>query len=456
MFCQNCGTQIEGEAKFCNNCGKLATDTTKPNVDVEKFKKTIKNTGESCYAIGWVTIGLNVAIYLWSILDKNFSEFGLSAPNSVGLVLMVITASVFVILGHRIRGLIDKNIKLYLQILLGLSLFLLVWVIATGGRVGLIFFLVVGYLFFSLGAINKLLKIGEFTSTLTNPKYKLNKNGWIVFSIVALVVFFITLALNYSNIFNYTNDSKQNSSTSLEEDYIKQLVEDAKKQTILPKQLDNETTMVNIVAKPNAIQYQYVLHNLDVSTLSNESFKSSISSDLCKDKSAVAVMDRGIIIEYSYTVINSQETFFISFSKEDCLTSQLPATTAQDKQQATSKTLPVKTNDLSQDSYAPVKTAPVQVENPQLKIERCRALATSKVSEQNFLTIEQRVEALNKCNEPEWMFPDEKQPAYMTDVEWKDMLKRVCIQKLNTSLDELVEKDKTDAYNKYYSDCLNK
>lgn len=368
MFCQNCGTQIESNAKFCNNCGKLATDTTKSNVDVEKFKKTIKNTGESCYAIGWVTIGLNVAIYLWSILDKNFSEFGLSAPSSVGLVLMVITASVFVILGHRIRGLVDKNIKLYLQILLGLSLFLLVWIIATGGRVGLIFFLVVGYLFFSLGAINKLLKIGEFTSTLTNPKYKLNKNGWIVFSIVALVVFFITLALSYSNIFNYTKDSEQNSSISLKEDYIKQLVEDAKKQTILPKQLDNETTMVNIVAEPNAIRYQYVIHNLDVSTLSNESFKSSIRVDLCKDKSAIAVMDQGINIEYSYTVINAQESFFISFSKEDCLTSQSTSVIEQNIQQPQPTQQPTK--QISQ----PVSTQQKTVD-PAIKIEICRSEA---------------------------------------------------------------------------------
>lgn len=114
------------------------------------------------------------------------------------------------------------------------------------------------------------------------------------------------------------------------------------------------------------------------------------------------------------------------------------------------------TNQVQEIKNTPAKTVPVKVESSQLKIERCKALATSKVSEQNFLTIEQRAEVLNKCNEPEWMFPDEKQPAYMSDTEWKDMLKRVCIEKLNKSLDELVEKDKNDAYSKYYSDCLNK
>ena len=44
----------------------------------------------------------------------------------------------------------------------------------------------------------------------------------------------------------------------------------------------------------------------------------------------------------------------------------------------------------------------------------------------------------------------------MSDLEWKEMLKRVCIEKLNKSLDDFAEKEKSDAYNKYYSDCLNK
>lgn len=447
MICKNCNSQVADGTKFCNNCGKPVDETNKSKVDIEKLKKHIKNTGESVYAVGWITIGLNVIIYLWSILDKNFFQSGLAAPDLAGVIVLVVCGSVFVILGRRIKKLVDKSIKLYLQVSLGLFVLVAIWVIATGGRIGLLFFFVVIYLAGSIGDINRLLKQDEFTSTLTSPKYYLYGSRWAIFAVIAIILFFVAVGLGSSAEGSLVQNSQGDNPALSTEEYIRQAVKEAKTQTTFPNQIDSVTTFTDIIAEPNAIRYQYVLHDLDTSNLSNESLKNSIIGGLCKNETMTDIMNRGIGLEYSYAVKDTQQTFFMSFSKEDCLVSQLPASP---------KTAPLNINDLPKDSYASVKTTPVQVESPQLKIERCRALATSQVSEQNFLTIEQRVEALNKCNEPEWMFPDEKQPAYMTDVEWKDMLKRVCIQKLNTSLDELVEKEKNDAYSKYYSDCLNK
>ena len=133
MNCKHCDNKLANDAKFCNKCGK-SVEVEKPKVDIEKIKKSLKNTGNSVYAIGWITIIINVGIYLWSVLDKNFAESGLPASDLSGIFLMIVAASIFIILGNRIRGLVDKNIKLYLQILLGLSLLLLVWVLSTGGR----------------------------------------------------------------------------------------------------------------------------------------------------------------------------------------------------------------------------------------------------------------------------------------------------------------------------------
>ena len=109
---------------------------------------------------------------------------------------MVVASVVFIVLGSRIKKLQDKNIKVYLQVLLGISLLLLVWILSTGGRVGLLFFLVLIYLLSSIGTMRKLMKIDEFSSTLTSPEYKLNKKGWIIFAVSAFILFFVAVGFD--------------------------------------------------------------------------------------------------------------------------------------------------------------------------------------------------------------------------------------------------------------------
>lgn len=208
MNCKYCDNKLANEAKFCNKCGK-SIEVVKPKVNIEKLKKNLKNTGNSVYAIGWITIIINLSIYLWSILDKNFVEYGLPASDLSGAFLAVVTASVFVILGNRIKELVDKNIKLYLQILLGLSLLLFVWIIFTGGRVGILLFFVVIYLISSSVQISKAMKSEEFTATLISPKYKLDKKGWIIFAIVSIVIFFVTLGIDISMVNYSTKEASQ-------------------------------------------------------------------------------------------------------------------------------------------------------------------------------------------------------------------------------------------------------
>ena len=99
---------------------KLTIETKKEDskINIEKIKKQIKSTGTIVYISGWLTIVITWIIYIWSIFDKSLED----VSNLFGTLLIVIVSSIYVILGSRIRKLIDKNIKLYLQILLGLSL----------------------------------------------------------------------------------------------------------------------------------------------------------------------------------------------------------------------------------------------------------------------------------------------------------------------------------------------
>lgn len=201
MKCKYCNAALQDGAKFCNNCGKPVSSTVEKstNIDVEKLKKRISNTGNSLFLIGWLTIAINVGVYFWSLVDISFAQSGLPANNLPTMLLMVNVGIVFVVLGSRIKTLIDKDIKAYLQILIALSVLLFCWVVLSGGSIGLMFILIIVYLFSSLVAINKLMQVNEFTSTLTNPKYQLDNGGWIIFAIYSIVL--VLFAYNFDSIF---------------------------------------------------------------------------------------------------------------------------------------------------------------------------------------------------------------------------------------------------------------
>lgn len=247
MNCKNCNNKLASDAKFCNKCGK-PVEADKPKVNIEKLKKSLRNTGNSVYAIGWITILINAGLYLWSVLDKNFAESGLPASDLSGTFLMIIVASIFIILGKRIQGLVDKNIKTYLQILLGLSLLFLVWVLSTGGRIGIIFFLVVAYLISSSVQIRKAMKSEEFTATLTSPKYKLDKKGWIIFAVVAVALFFVALGIDISKESSPTEKTTQQDVTNYFTDTTswKNFVSTSGFSILVPKYPTSETQNIPI------------------------------------------------------------------------------------------------------------------------------------------------------------------------------------------------------------------
>ena len=140
-------------------------------VDVEKLKNEIRVTGNLAHWLGLLTIALNIGIYVWNLLDKNFSESGLPASDFLSVFLMVAVASTFVVLGGRIKQLIDVKIKDYLEKLVVVSGVLFVWAVLTGGKVGILFFILFVGLVSSLVKINKLMKVKEFVSKLTNSRY---------------------------------------------------------------------------------------------------------------------------------------------------------------------------------------------------------------------------------------------------------------------------------------------
>lgn len=151
----------------------------------------------------------------------------------------------------------------------------------------------------------------------TNQAQKSNPRNkkviyWVAYIVVGLVAFFGIRYLAYHGTTTLLdNNSKQET--------IRQAVAQVKSTTVLPKQVDSGTTWNDIKEEPGAIRYEYVIHNGDISQLTNETLKNYIAPTLCKNSDTRKLLDMDINMEYSYSVENLTQTFFFSVSKRDCL-----------------------------------------------------------------------------------------------------------------------------------------
>lgn len=106
---------------------------------------------------------------------------------------------------------------------------------------------------------------------------------------------------------------------------INKAIEKAKNSITLPYQINTTTTLTDITAEQNAIRYHEILSGVDSDNLTNSNMKENLLSNACLSKDTKSLLDGGINMEYSYTVKDTQKTFFITLKKEDCLNYQINA-----------------------------------------------------------------------------------------------------------------------------------
>ena len=115
-------------------------------------------------------------------------------------------------------------------------------------------------------------------------------------------------------IFVVSSTSKTN------EELIQQTVKEFKEEIELPSQIDELTMLTDIIAQENAIRYQYTISSqADTSVLSNDVIKDSLVENICKNNDIVNLLRKGIDLEYSYKVEDSEQTYFVTFKYADCL-----------------------------------------------------------------------------------------------------------------------------------------
>ncbi len=145
----------------------------------------------------------------------------------------------------------------------------------------------------------------EDTKT-TNKKEEKRKIQWLP---IIICVGVVAIA-----IFVVSSTSKTN------EELIQQTVKEFKEEVELPSQIDELTILTDVTAQENAIRYQYTVSSqTDTSVLSNDVIKDSLVENICKNNDIVDLLRKGIDLEYSYKVENSEQTYFVTFKYVDCL-----------------------------------------------------------------------------------------------------------------------------------------
>ena len=141
--------------------------------------------------------------------------------------------------------------------------------------------------------------------------------GKIVGVVVGFIVAFaITRYLVYV-IFTINNDAQNDTYSTAE--LINENVKQIKAGITFPNKLDAATTWVDTTAEPNAIRYHYVLSDIDTSSLSNDYLKNYLGSSICQNKIQKKLLEQGVNMEYSYLVENTTQSYFVFFTKADCL-----------------------------------------------------------------------------------------------------------------------------------------
>ena len=160
-------------------------------------------------------------------------------------------------------------------------------------------------------------KCGQMVNSETIPvnEQKTGKNP-VLKIIISVVVLILAFGIGFYLIQGALSLAKNNTNS---EDLISNTVKQVKASITFPFKVDDVTSLVDITAEKNAVRYHNVLSGVDTNVLSNESLKKYILPVICQNKDTKNLLDLGINMEYSYTVKNMTNSYYITFSKVDCL-----------------------------------------------------------------------------------------------------------------------------------------
>src|SRR5262249_41260809 len=89
-----------------------------------------------------------------------------------------------------------------------------------------------------------------------------------------------------------------------------------------PQELGDVGTIDKASVTSNALRYNVTLNqNSQWPILTNATIKSKTLPYVCSNSIAKDLLNGGMNIEYSFSVVDSAQTFFITINKDDCMSS---------------------------------------------------------------------------------------------------------------------------------------
>lgn len=160
-------------------------------------------------------------------------------------------------------------------------------------------------------SIIKYHKVEARDSDARNPK-----NGIIGYS----VWFMLTMVVLGYQVWADNGDRTSGTHSSYEtpSELASRVVQEVKASTTFPLEVDEVTTFNDISSYGSTVLYQYVIHDADITTISNEDLRSTIQPTVCSNASTVRILNRGVSLQYSYSDQNTGQKLSFTIAQSNC------------------------------------------------------------------------------------------------------------------------------------------
>lgn len=152
---------------------------------------------------------------------------------------------------------------------------------------------------------------------VNNDQPKPSKTISVITGIVAVLAFVSAGAVAHV-LTQGTIGALSGEETYTKQELIDQSVKGVKESTVFPMELDEVTTWIGIIGTTDSVRYQYTLHDIDTTQVTNVVLRDMLIPAVCGNVDTKKILDEDIKMEYSYTVRNSSQSYFVSVSRSDC------------------------------------------------------------------------------------------------------------------------------------------
>lgn len=142
-------------------------------------------------------------------------------------------------------------------------------------------------------------------------KYTNEIRGYVVWMVIMVAI----LGFNVWQLGGFNPSSTvDNNPQSLATSAVQQL----KSSQTFPYTLDEVTTYTDVTSEGGVITYHYQIKGADTSNVTDSSLRDSIQPKVCANTSTHDLLDRGVSLSYSYTVVETGQQYLFTIQSTDC------------------------------------------------------------------------------------------------------------------------------------------